>query len=455
MVPEQRARRRRVLSRLVQRLETRYDLSAHREPLSSGPDLLTRYLYARIHQRESFDARKRTVRQYRWVSFLFHLKRVIRKVRPGAIPIRIVFLAGDPQDWFSLDTVYRACLRDPRFRVSVVNIGFTSKAHGSSECSELFRKRGIPYIEGVEEEVRLDHLHPDLIAVSSPYESFRPPHYRTANLLRYAKLVYICYGPDFADKEGALAKQVYGYDSQSNAWRIFTRSPRTLSHYRRYGGVPARRIVCLGHPRIDQYADAAVELLPERIRSDSAGRFKIIYAPHHSLQGWSTFLRYGEQIRRLLDEHEDCYLVFRPHPILRLTVTASGAMSEEELLGMFDGDRCCLYDGEDYYALFRWSDLLISEASSFLVEYGPTRNPILYLHRADGRDLDDTLREDVHGSCYVAHDESEVATLFKQLTTGSDPLRDVRPRYQENMDVGMFSGGSGERVARYVRDTLS
>ena len=446
----------RPLRRPVRHLKTKYDLGLDHEPLHSFADLLTRYLYARIQQKEFFNVRRQIARQYRWVSILFYMKRAIRKVWPGSIPIRIVFLAGDPQDWFSLETVYRHCTADPRFQVHVVNIGFASKIHGSSKCSAYFRKKGIPYIEGVDEPVRLERLTPDIIAVSSPYDEFRPPHYRTPNLLRYAKLMYICYGPDFADQQGALAKQVYGFDTQKNAWRIFSRSQRTVGHYRKYGGVPARRIVCLGHPRIDQYySDSAVDLLPEALTSASAGKFKIIYAPHHSLQGWSTFLRYADQIRRLLDENEDCYLVFRPHPILKLTLSASHSMSEEAFLRLFDGERCCLYDGEDYYALFRWSDLLISDASSFLVEYAPTRNPIMYLHREDGRGLDDTLREDVHGSCYVAANEADIATLFKQITNGSDPMRDVRPRFQENMDVGMFSGGSGERIARYLGDKLS
>ena len=62
--------------------------------------------------------------------------------------------------------------------------------------------------------------------------------------------------------------------------------------YRRYGRVPASRIVCLGHPKLDAYFDTPrgdTEL--DRIAAASVGRFKIIYSPHHSLDGLSTFMQ--------------------------------------------------------------------------------------------------------------------------------------------------------------------
>jgi glycosyltransferase involved in cell wall biosynthesis len=433
----------------------KYDIGRSYDPPHSWADLLTRYLYARLYQKESFDLRKQITRQYRSVSLLFHLRRVIRKLKFGKIPIRIVFLAGDPLDWWSLDSLYHACVSDPLFKTYVLNIGM-SWSGVSTNCSSLFRQNNIEYLDGINNQIRLDLLNPDIIVTSSPYDDFRPYNYGTANLLRYAKLVYIPYGIPFADGKGNLTKMIFSLDTQKNAWRIFTRSERTVGCYKKYGSVPSHRVVSLGLPIIDQYySSSSSDVLPEAIRSASAGKFKIIYAPHHTIDGWSTFLRYGNHIRRLVNENKDCFLVFRPHPSLIVRLKINNLMSEEALRSFFADDRCYLYEGDDYYGLFHWSDMLISDASSFLAEYAPTRKPIIYLHREEGWGLDDTIQDDIFKSCYVARSEDEITAFFRQLKGGLDPLKGGRERYQENISVGMFTGGAGKRIATYLLNKLS
>lgn len=388
------------------------------------------------------------------VSILFHLRRAIRKLKLGKIPIRIVFLGTDPLDWWSLDSLYRACVSDPLFTTHVVNIGFNWLF--PSDCSSFFRQNNIEYLDGINSRIRFDLLKPDIIVTSTPYDDLIPSDFRTANLLQYAKIVYIPYGINFSDKAGHFSKQTFGFDRQKHAWRIFTRSKVTRDSYRKYGGVASRRVVPLGLPVIDRYySDSSSDALPEGIRTASAGKFKIIYAPHHTVNGWSTFLRYGNLIRSFINENEDCFLVFRPHPGLMGTLKRANLTSEEVFRNFFAGDRYYLYDGDDYYGVFRWSDMLISDASSFLGQYAPTRNPIMYLHREDGWGLDETIRDDILRSCYVANSEAEITAFIQQLKSGTDPLKRVRERHQENINMGMFTGGAGERIAAYLRDILA
>jgi hypothetical protein len=443
---------------LVHYLRTKYfkySIGHSFDPASSFADLLMRYIYAHQYQKESFDLRKQIVKQYRRVSILFHLRRVIRKLKLGKIPIRIVFLAGHPLDWWSLESLYRACVSDPLFKTHVVSIGF-QELGVFRECSAYFTKNNIKFIDGINNRIQLDLLNPDIIVTSSPYDDLRPYQYGTANLLRYAKLVYIPYGVTFADRAGKLTKMTFGLDTQKNAWRIFTRSDKTVNSFVKYGGVPSRRVVSLGMPIIDQYySSSSSDVLPEAIMAASAGKFKIIYTPHHTVDGWSTFLRYAKHIRRLVHENEDCFLVFRPHPSLIVRLKINNLMSEDEFRSFFEGERCYLYEGDDYYGLFHWSDMLISDASSLLSEYAPTRNPIIYLHREDGWGIDDTLREDIFNSCYVARSEDEITAIFQQVKNGIDPLKKTRERYQENISVGMFTGGAGKRIAAYIRNKLA
>jgi hypothetical protein len=432
----------------------KYDIGRSYDPPTSFADILVRHLYACLYQREYFDLRKQICIQYHGVSILFHLRRAIRKLKLGRIPIRIVFLAQEPYTWRVIDSLYRACVSDPVFKTYVVNSEFFWQV--KDDCSAFLAQNNIEYLDGLNDKISFNLLNPDIIVLASPYDDYRPHQHRTANMLRYAKIVYIPYGIDFGAKAEEISKHWFGQDTQKNAWRIFTRSKSTLGNYKKYGGVPSGRVVSLGLPIIDQYySNSSPNVLPEAVNSASSGKFKIIYSPHHTVDGWSTFLRYAGHIRHLVQENEDCYLVFRPHPGLVGTLKHYNLMSEDAFRSFFTGDRCYLYEGDDYYGLFRWSDMLISDASSFLGEYAPTRNPIIYLHREDGWGLDDSIREDIFKSCYVARSKDEVTSIFQQLKNGVDSLKSTRERYQENISVGMFTGGAGKRIAAYLRDRLA
>ena len=427
-----------------------------RDPPRSPADNLIRYLYAQLYQQDTDEPSKLIVRQSMGASRIFELRRIARKLKLGKIPIRIVFLGSEPHGWYCLHSLYRACVADPSFQVSVINIGWGPWLGLSGDCAELFQRCGIEYVDGMHSRYPLEKLNPDIIVTESPYDQFRPEWYRTLELQRYAKLVYISYGVDFAGRVGKLGKQTFGLDPQKSAWRIFSRSPLTAGEYQRHGGIPPNRIIGLGLPILDLYAaPLVVDGLPEKVKSASACKLKILYTPHHSLDGWSTFLRYGPFIRTLLQENEDWYLVFRPHPGLGPRLEQDGLMSQRDFRTFFPPGRSYLYDGDNYYDAFRWSDLLISDASSFLVQYAPTRRPVIYLNREDGWGIDDALQQDVFEGYYVARSEQDIAAYTMQLQLGFDPLAETRHRCQSQMSVGMFTADAGRRIAAYLHRQLA
>lgn len=443
-----------VRQRLVQYLRTKYEISLDEDPVRSLADLFLRHMYARRYQRGLRSIPRRVAAQYRQVSLIFYVRRMVRKLRLGPIPIRIVFIAQDPLDWLSLDSVYRACAADPRFSVRVINAGFAFRGF-VSDCAALFEERGIACLDGVRDRVRLDRLHADLFALASPYDDFRPHQFSVEQLLRYGKILYVSYGVDFAARKGPMARNVFGADAVRHAWRIVSRSSRTLPQYRAQGGIPARRVLCVGHPRLDRFHEATEASLPADLRAAGEGKLRIIYAPHHSLDSWSTFANYAAEVRRFVDVNEDCHLVFRPHPLLSGAIARWAPELEPVFQSLCRGERCQLYDGDDYYALFRWSDLLISDASSFLVEYAPTRKPIIYLHREDGDGLDETIEEEVFRSCHVARSAADIDSRLQSIKRGDAPPISDRDRYLERMSVGLFTGGAGKRVADTIGDLLA
>lgn len=443
--------------RLSLHLRGRYDLGIEHDPIRSHADLLVRYFWARLFQRRPGQDEQRRSAQERAVRIAFLARRLLRKLRLGRIPIRIVFLAGDPVDWGSLQSFFQACRADPAFKVTVLHVGFAGWLGISTDCRAFFAARGIRAIDGIDSPVALDRLNADLFVTSSPYDQFRPAPYAAKELQRYGRLIYITYGADFADRAGRLAKQTFGLEAQRLAWRIFSRSSRTAPQYLAQGGIPARRVVGLGLPLIDLHHEARPEeSLPPAVLRASAGKFKILYTPHHSLEGWSTFLRHREAMRSLLGDLPDCYLVFRPHPGLLPRLLHDKVMSEAEFRGFFGEERCYLDESDAYHGLFHWSDLLVSDASSFLVQYASVNKPVIYTLREDGwGGLDDSLRPEVLRGYYLAREPSEIAPLVRQLKAGEDPLAEQRAAAQKRMVHGIHQGGAGQRIAAYIKARLA
>lgn len=433
------------------------DFASSYDPPQSLADRLARRMYKRVYRNGLTDRNLEAGRQIDGASQIFRLRCIFRKLRLGALPIRIVFLASGPLSWCSVHSLYAACMADAAFKVSVINIGWGTWQGMSADCAALFERHGIPYFDGMSRAFPLQELHPDVLVIDSPYDQFRPAAYSVSALRRFGKILYVPYGADFADgSAGVVAQRTYGLDTQKSAWRIVSRTPRTAEQYLNVGGIPPRRIVGLGLPIFDLYGKVKLfDGLPDEVVTASRGKFKILYAPHHSIQGWSTFQRYGPHIRRLLQDNDDVYVVFRPHPGLGPTLQNANIMPLDEFRSFFPPDRAYLYEGDGYEDAFRWSDVLISDASSFLLLYAPARKPVIYLHREDGWGLDDTIHEDVFQGYYVAQSESDLTMYIDRLKQGEDPLADVRERCQRRMSVGMFEGGAGERIAGYLRDQLA
>ena len=432
-----------------------FDLGEGFDPIFSFADFIMRVLYARLYQKESYSLAKQIRKQYYRVPFYFHVRRFIRKTKLGKIPIRIVFLAQDTATWKIMESLWDACKSNPLFRTFIINTTFDYDG-GVYDNSEYFRKKNINFLDAVHGSVRLELLNPDIVVLASPYEDFRPWQFRTANLLRYARIVYIPYGISHADATGKYPKSEFGRDTQKNAWRIFDRSYSTYQKFKKYARVPSRRFVALGTPLIDQFYSSSVsDVLPYKVQLASRNKFRILYTPHHTIETWSTFLRYGKHIRQIVEENEDIFLFFRTHIGLKNKLIASNLFSSEAFRSFFSGKRCFLYEGDDYYGLFHWADLLISDMSSILGEFAPTKKPIIYLKREDVcGGPDDSIREEIYGSCYVADSEEQIAYFIQHLMKGNDPLVGRREQYQERINVGMFTGGAGKRIANYLHDRL-
>ena len=201
-----------------------------------------------------------------------------------------------------------------------------------------------------------------------------------------------------------------------------------------------KNLVSTGFPSIDDLISAP-KIDPWKRQQKRKKR--IIYAPHHSIGNlhaegiaYSTFLELGELILNLAIKYKDeTQWVFKPHPRLYdklLTIwgkekTDSYYRSWEEL------DNAQIEEGV-YADLFKTSDAMIHDCSSFTIEYLTTKKPVMYLtHRENDHHQDNMLPYarrafELH---YKGFTKQLIEEFVNNVINGVDPLKSEREKYFE------------------------
>ena len=160
----------------------------------------------------------------------------------------------------------------------------------------------------------------------------------------------------------------------------------------------------------------------------------VIWAPHHSINDeglrMSTFRWNYEFFLEYAKSHPDLSFILKPHPALRSVCIASGFMSEKEyddyIREWNSLPNALVYDKGNYFDIFKTSDILVTDCSSFFGEYFPSKHPILLLERPDRAEFDE-LGKHLEAGFYRAKNTSEIETVLQKLLyENSDPLENKR-----------------------------
>jgi CDP-glycerol glycerophosphotransferase (TagB/SpsB family) len=145
-----------------------------------------------------------------------------------------------------------------------------------------------------------------------------------------------------------------------------------------------------GSPKIDNLAHEA-----KAGRSSwplEEGKFKIVWAPHHSYSphwfNFGVFSRIYLPMLEFAKANSDIQIVLRPHPFLWSTLTDRKVLTQEELSSWrksWDELPNTSVDEDGSYAgLFLATDILVTDGISFLGEYPlVTGKPAIFFENAD------------------------------------------------------------------------
>lgn len=380
---------------------------------------------------------------------------------------RVVFLAQHPPMWTNSASVYAAFAADPTWEVAIVALPyliptFQGQYDESNAVFDFLTRKGLPFVRGDEFDLRPGFA--DVLFVENPYDYTRPKGWKIPDLIDLVpRLAYIPYGIEIgAGRQNNL--MVMSLTLQQVAWRVFARSERQRQAYGRHCVSGNAHVVVTGHPRMDVLLDLPLEHDVE-LERQIGDRKAVLWNPHLDARlngtrfgrGFSTFLGWRFFMLEEFARRPDMFLVIRPHPQLFSMLHAHGVQTQAQIDAYFA--RCAALPNvvidrrPSYLAAFAATQAIMSDASSFVLEYAVTGHPVLYLRNPGSPGLDPD-GEFVTKYCHTADTEAEIRRFLDRVAAGQDPEGDLR---RAAIREFMFrpQGGVGAAIKRTVDEALT
>ncbi|MEH7392943.1 CDP-glycerol glycerophosphotransferase family protein, partial [Bacillus sp. JJ1474] len=370
--------------------------------------------------------------------------------------IKVVFLVQLPSIWPSTESVWKSFCDDARCEVQIVQLPFYHHNYDQKQnesIGDYLDKKNISYKYWY--DVNLENEKPDVVFFQNPYDSTRPVRYSFGEITKFVKrTVYIHYCLDILG--GEVIDYHFKLPACTNSWKVFVRSERYKEMFKKYCPKGDNHVVVTGHPKMDMVYNLDNFIVESELEECIGNRKVILWNPHHMIKEneWSTFLEWQELLLTIFQERNDIFLIIRPHPLLlgNLEREFGGTEFVNLFLKKVNSLENVMLDlSDDYKQAFKVSAALISDASSLLLEYLPTRKPIMYLPKINGGGLNDD--GDIIDYYYNGIEEKDIKNFIDLISNNQDPLYHKRIS-QINNYLYSFDGNAGYRIKENIISSL-
>lgn len=338
--------------------------------------------------------------------------------------IKVDFLFQWAPGWSNYASVLSALEKDGNFICRLIVLPFHHSGkmdHENTQAKDFLAARGISWIWHECYDYQKDK--PDLVFIQNPYDFTRPERFSCHTLKENGvKFAYIPYGLDVGEGETNLRFQ-YNMDCHNLAHWIFVRSAQHKRFYQQYCQAGNKHVHVTGHPKFDS--------VNHWVKSDEEERKVLLWTPHFvegERKGWSTFNFYCDTMLYIAMTYP-ITLIIRPHPLFIGRLQVCGGAAIEKFTRLLEyakvSDNIQLDFDASYDASFSRADALLADAGSFLLEFLPTKKPILYLTHENCLGLNKSAKF-VYQSYYVARCEEDIDKFVSMLMAGDDPKKDKR-----------------------------
>lgn len=363
------------------------------------------------------------------------LRNVQHQHRTSISKIRVVFLVHAPEFWYALKPIYDRMLQNENFQPIILTVpGDLLGKNFVNIANEYFKVNNISSIDLFDDSscsqvMRL--VNPDVIFKQVPWEGQYQNSLKTLNLLSNR----ICYIP-YGIHTNPIDKVLYNDDIHRYGWRLYCVNESHKKKYAEYNTIKDINTVVSGYTKFEYISHELLnnQTLTWPINSSVASKKKlrILWAPHHSLEGWlgfCTFFLNYQQIIKFAENNQNVEIVFRPHTALYEVMISQNKMTQSQVDWfndkLFSLPNCYLDDGAEYIHLFKESDILVTDGVGFLFEYLLTGKPIIHTDSKVNCGFNDYYKQ-IEPAWYKAYEFADIEKLVELLRSGDDPLQATR-----------------------------
>lgn len=365
--------------------------------------------------------------------------------------IRVVFIVYLVSMW-KLDNVLKLMKEDDYFEPIIFVAPFQGyddekKQNEFTSVVNYFKNKNVEVVSSWDEKRQkyrpFEELKADLVFFSNPWNYSNGLYYN--NVYENYLSCYVRYGfgvPNIRDS------QQYNQPFHNYMRKIYVSDIYELNISKDAMASQGKNLLLTGAPYLEDLVNGSIIDNPWLYNDH---RKKIIFAPHHTIHldkrynyRLSNFLDVAEDIRRLANKYQHkAVWCFKPHPHLRSKLYSHpdwGKSKTDEYYSFWNNsDYTQLSEGE-YIGLFKYSDAMIHDSSSFLIEYMVTKKPVLYLtsEYTEGSLSEFGLK--ALKACYTANNIKSISNFIDDVTSNKKTikeshimlLKDILPNLEEN-----------------------
>jgi len=382
----------------------------------------------------------------------YFLGRDIKKIRGSQVKIveelrkkeilNVIFLVIHDSVW-KYQEVYKLLDEDSRFRVKVVVIPLVREGKAVmdvyNQTSNYFLKNNYNVVSSYDFK---NNIWSDIKSITKPdIVFFTNPHKLTFDKYYIDNFTdkLTCYVP-YAFVVIHSIEMHYNQRFHHLLWMHFVETNHHENFSKSFGKAKKSNVFISGFPGLDSKFN--INFKPKNIwKKDSERKTtKIIWAPHHTIVGrgagldYSSFMDYYQYFIKLIETNDNIQIAFKPHPLLKEKLYAEQSWGKQKTDNYYEKWNS-LPNGQleesDYIDLFYFSDCMIMDSASFIVEYLYFDKPILFTKR-DNKVLDrfNSFGQEVFKYLYQANNKIDVNKFIeKTVINNQDYLKENRNQF--------------------------
>ena len=394
--------------------------------------------------------------------------KVLKKLRKDkGRKIRVAFLCEENPKW-GYQSIYDEMKKDNSFEVlPIINLPIITSVRQEflqQKNIEFFKSFGMDSIDGYDYEKNLykplEDFKPDIVFYQQPWYMVQTQIPQVVS--KYALTCIISYGFTSIDTKSWGSEAIRR--NSGNIWHMFAESDYHKKFYSKAAELKHKDIlITKGYPKLDNYKLPVNERFEKMWKdSDKTEKRRIIWAPHFTIDkyglGMSNFKEQYLYFLELAKKHAEYSFIFKPHPFLRSKCISEKFLTETEYDSYIDEwnslENATVYTDGNYFDIFKTSDVLITDSSSFLAEYFYSGKPIIFFDNPRRAGFNEFGIKIKKGFYIPAKTEDAEQLLYQLLVEKSDPLKAKREKIIKKEFFYPEHGSIGKNIVEYLKHEL-